>query len=948
MKPLLPVLAVSALLVSAPPFAQTDEHGVNSLLSTDRNDGFGKPDSSPFLEPALTVHAAPAAPVSYELPVGLTVRDFEVSPAGDQVALVTEDAAHRQQLAFWRYGTGGAARTVEVPAGTRVASVTWRPDAGRLFLLATDARGSRILGLDPLAEMFAATTIYTSRVPLRRLVVGPRPFAGSWTGAPAYRLFFGQQLPDGGFALRAVNEAGKAPYTVVGPTRDPQYAREEFEPNTTIAASALPVGFHPAGNALIWEDGQRCLHKKPYQDRNWGDSVPFGGHCGAIIAYAPNGAATLEWAAGKPGLRVRGLIDGSDRVVLDSYHLLSVPSQTPDGRGLVGLTRDGGRSTLQYLPLSLPLADVANAWMFLGGADDQQRFVRDGGLFRNLPNWSQLYELNDSEFYSYKQRLTATRPYFVTTDLFWEVYGAAFDGLFIVIERERAMPAFQTFVHAVTSSLQQSAPGTAVARAFSAIQAVLEHGEAGSPEAQRILNAQGTAVTPVGEELDYSQLQPRGHYKTEAQQRYFRAMRYLSLLRLSRSDAATLRGLGPQVAKAAEDWIGSYRPFIAPSRLDLVWGNETAKTPIASGAGPAGDVGMFPVSWAWDNEALNNVIYHNSWPRPEQIVAADGRPRLLPSGLDFAAILGNADAKQLLDEEGLLATYPDLAARIAATARRFAADRERRPPGSLYEKWISALATQWADAARVPEISGRLWDVKRLQTGLASWATLRHSSILVNDQAAAEAGEGGFEDIVMAPPRGYVEPDPATFGAIADLFDATAAMVKSTPLLASDPAHDPEVRDGIIRRLMRSRDDVRQFEAIARKELAGQPLDPDDYAAIAYVGGTVEHNFLVFMSLSNPSYALSTPDPMMKIADVAGTRDKLEVAVGRPLEWDQIVPFYGCREIVQGAIYSYYELTAPEPIDDARWWEIVDAQDRPPWVAPFLSPIVLVPGVPEP
>jgi hypothetical protein len=215
----------------------------------------------------------------------------------------------------------------------------------------------------------------------------------------------------------------------------------------------------------------------------------------------------------------------------------------------------------------------------------------------------------------------------------------------------------------------------------------------------------------------------------------------------------------------------------------------------------------------------------------------------------------------------------------------------------------------------------------------------------------------------MAPPRGYVEPDPATFGAIADLFDATITMVKSAPILASDPASDPAVRDGIARRLIQSRDDARQFQVIARKELAGQPLDPDDYAAIEYVGATVEHSFLLFMSLSNPSYALSTPDPIMKVADVAGARGEmtkrqsaisgsnggsLEVAVGRPLEWDQIVPFYGRREIVKGAIYSYYELTAPEPIDDATWQGMVDQQTRPSWVAPFLSSTTLGSPATEP
>ena len=42
-------------------------------------------------------------------------------------------------------------------------------------------------------------------------------------------------------------------------------------------------------------------------------------------------------------------------------------------------------------------------------------------------------------------------------------------------------------------------------------------------------------------------------------------------------------------------------------------------------------------------------------------------------------------------------------------------------------------------------------------------------------------------------------------------------------------------------------------------------------------------------------------------------------AVGRPLEWDQVVPYFGRREIVKGSVYSYYEFTSPKPLNDLEW-----------------------------
>ena len=60
-------------------------------------------------------------------------------------------------------------------------------------------------------------------------------------------------------------------------------------------------------------------------------------------------------------------------------------------------------------------------------------------------------------------------------------------------------------------------------------------------------------------------------------------------------------------------------------------------------------------------------------------------------------------------------------------------------------------------------------------------------------------------------------------------------------------------------------------------------------------------------------------------------------AVGRQLEWDQVVPYFGRRAIVKGSVYSYYEFSGAAPLDDAQWRERVDAQARPLWITEHLS-----------
>ena len=127
--------------------------------------------------------------------------------------------------------------------------------------------------------------------------------------------------------------------------------------------------------------------------------------------------------------------------------------------------------------------------------------------------------------------------------------------------------------------------------------------------------------------------------------------------------------------------------------------------------------------------------------------------------------------------------------------------------------------------------------------------------------------------------------------------------------------------DGIIRRLQATASKARLFEAMAQKELQNQPLADSDYDEILHVGAVAEHDFLVYNSLASADLALSTPNPIMKIADVAGGGEVpyLEAAVGRPLEWDQVVPYFGRREIVKGSVYSYYEFPSSTPLTDLDW-----------------------------
>ena len=354
---------------------------------------------------------------------------------------------------------------------------------------------------------------------------------------------------------------------------------------------------------------------------------------------------------------------------------------------------------------------------------------------------------------------------------------------------------------------------------------------------------------------------------------------------------------------------------------------------------------LFPLAWGFDNEVLDATVFHPTRPPAERVEGRSG-PRLVPSGLDVAAAFGSQLARTLLASE--MEKDPPLRTALDALVAR-------RPPAgpSLTERWLEALGTQWADAplADVPAATRPLWGAKRLQTGLASWATLRHATVLVNERSVAECGEGGFEELAMRPPRGAVEGDPKTFEAIASLFDAAATLVRSAPGLDGRlPEDDPNgdrprepLKQGLLKRLGKAAGEARAFALMAERERKGEPLSAADYERILHVGRAAEHDFLVFKSLASETLALSRPEPMPKVADVAGggAVPMLHAAVGAPLEWDLVVPFFGRRQVVKGSAYAYHETVTASPLTDEEWRKRAASAPLPAWVEPYVAKALL-------
>jgi hypothetical protein len=911
----------------------------------------------------ITVAQSPAEVRSLEFEQSEKVLDFDVAKNGPQTAILIEKRPGGYEVFFWDPSKGESPREWPTPKGFAPLALAWHPAAKSFFLAGKQGNDHVIMRVNEVAGEWIAKPIYRTHQEIRRLVPAPRPYAietdfnsDEPTTTNAYRIFFGIKGGDGAYSIKSVTEEGTREYQAIGPRKGfTTFEGNEAQPSRIEAGSALPLAFHPAGHILLWEDEKRGFQYAIYERDHWEKSIKlsYSEVSGGTLTPSPNGLGLIHWQPGTAGITLISRHGMKRDLLAADYSFLSTPSSVPDGKGIVGLIKKDKKTALAYVPLQIPLADVANAWMFAEQEADQDLFSRKGGLLRDLPD-DQLYSMYESEAYECGRydRSTPTRPYMVTTDVFWELLAAAHEGIFIVQERHRAMPAFWEFIGEAESYFRQARPDSPWMNVFSVLESMRKpdgatENEKVRSERLRIQNAAGREFSPVlGKEVDYGELKPRGHYNSsEEMKTYFRAFKYLTMLAgeaLSPGDPAAA---APEVKAAAHRWVAAYDFFIAPSRAPTVWEDKFQPPPYAKH--PLTPMKLFPLSWGGDNEVLFSTVYHQGAPDDERVEGASG-PRLLPSGLDIASALGSQFASALLSTE--IEKYPPLKRVLDNLRTRLAGSRDGvGDDTNIYNPWIAALALQWADDVASPggSLDKDLWHAKRLQTGLASWATLRHTTVLVNERTSAECGEAAFEPILLTPPRGYVEPDPRTFDAIATLFQSMERLVKSWDFLSKETVQidDEEelqaLREGIVRRLSETAEKARLFKIMAEKEIKGEPLSNQEYEEILLVGRIAEHHLLIFKSLANEQYALSNPDPMPKIADVAGGGPFdipfLMAAVGRPMEWDHIVPYYGRRQIAKGAVYSYYEFVSEQLMDDAEWLRSLPSRQHPAWISPFLS-----------
>ena len=624
----------------------------------------------------------------------------------------------------------------------------------------------------------------------------------------------------------------------------------------------------------------------------------------------------------------------------------------------------GGRATpteLGAVTVAEPLRDSVAQ---LGSA------LAANGLVVEPLGYQQVQFVYEANWYS-------NTPTYVTTDVAYHEWHLAFDKVLRDLEQSRLLPTLKALVSGLldaASAQRTELAGSPLAEHAARVEQLYQVAAAElglnvtpGPLAQQELDligqaAGGQQTSPLlGSPVDYSLFTPRGHYTRNADlTQYFLGMSVLGQLAFCLPGTAQC----PDGIEATRIGLLATRPLIADPELTALWrqiyeptaflvGLADDYTPAeladaATGADPGwlddpsgladdsvievtaaaltatrqvqinpayATVRVMGTRFVLDAYVLDQLIYPN--------VGTPADPRELPSGLDTAAVLGSDLASQILDASDAPAYAHYTEQRDALTTA--VANRPTAQWGAtVYDAWLYALQPVFAEhgTAYPDYMRSDVWAAKDLQTGLASYAELKHDTILYAKQAMAEAG--GEEPLTLT---NWVEPEPVAFERVAAAADLMHRGLDQRGLLTDDA-------DTLLTELGEY---LTFLAGVARTELAGGTVSAADNERLRDTGGTLEWFFWLTSDDVGDGSAPETDLDAALVADIASSQDHyLELATARFDRLLVVVPTAdGGFAVAAGAVNAYREFESTQRYTDESWRSAIDAgtaAPRPAWL----------------
>lgn len=330
--------------------------------------------------------------------------------------------------------------------------------------------------------------------------------------------------------------------------------------------------------------------------------------------------------------------------------------------------------------------------------------------------------------------------------------------------------------------------------------------------------------------------------------------------------------------------------------------------------------------FALDEAVFGQLIY------PAVKANQQGQKRLLPKGLDLAAVMGSGEADSLLKEMGET-NYKGYPEKMEKMQDYVAGLKKTTWTQNLYWTWLYTLRSLTGEKpSGYPSFMlSSAWAKKELNTYLGSWTEMKHDAIISARQVSAETNEPQEDTDVL----GYVEPNPYLYARLASLTAMMNEGLSSRGLLNKGDRVNLERLEKI----------ALSLKTISEKEINDQPLSDEEYDLIRNLGMQMEHFWreaLRSENIKNRSQLRDNPAPVIAgVATALGPGLVLKEGTGYISGIYVVVPIEGKLHLARGGVYSYYEFPWPisDSLTDKEWQARLknQAPASPPWSLSLIA-----------
>lgn len=471
------------------------------------------------------------------------------------------------------------------------------------------------------------------------------------------------------------------------------------------------------------------------------------------------------------------------------------------------------------------------------------------------------------------------------------------------------------------------------------------------------IKAEGNAVSNItGEEIDYSQFKARGNYtKNENLKKYFKVNMLYSqeLVHLENPDESiNLEALKQAILisrtmlkdeTSFKLWQDIYKPisFLVENTedttpIDIYKSISTATKENTIEAVLADNVvnavadeiknkenpkikpdsgkvfAFLPQRAVVDNTWLQNLV--------------DTRPqsqRPVVSGVDLMALLGNSLAERLTltNEDNL--KWDKFKDKYEETKAMIDARTDKEEKANIYRTWLwvlKAFNNEYGEG--YPDfMKSEKWQYKDLNTALASWAQLKHDTILYAKEFGAEMG--GYDPVEV---KHYVEPNVNLYRRVKYLVGLTMDADEKYSLLNETQRDRLKDFDNMLEFLIK----------VSLEELKDETTSDEDNERLSVIGGEMENIFMAFNDGGGDFEIAPRDRDTANVADIqmigsnvvnkpAGSF--LEVGSGRFSTMYVIYRLDDKYYIGRGPVMNYYEFYSDHRLDNNEFKEMLPVYD---------------------